>query len=96
MSAPLRFDVPDGYADFVPTAPRLGWRLVGVRADAVRAGHFTQFNGFRQVLSVAEGWVTEGRGKKRHTYLATVSFERADGTFDVLKPDDELPLVYAP
>lgn len=94
MSAPLHVPTPKPYVPLPPT-PMLGWRMEGVRAAAVRPGHFTTFNGYRRVMSVAEGWVTSGRGKNRRTYLRDVAFERSDGSVDKLAPDDELT-IYAP
>lgn len=97
MSAPLNYTPPAGtdlgalWAD----TPTIGWRLEGVLATAVRSGHFTTFNGYRRVMSVAEGWVTQGRGRNKRTYLSTISFERADGSINKLDPADELT-IYAP
>lgn len=90
----MQFEAPLG-ADLMPVTPTIGWCMTGVLATAVRPGHFTTYNGYRRVCSVAEGWVTEGRGKKRRTYLSKISFERADGTVDVIDPADELT-IYAP
>lgn len=64
-------------------------------ASEVKAGEWTVFSGYRRVMSVAEGWVTEGRGKKRRTYLSKITLERVDGTVDRLDPDTELT-IYAP
>lgn len=96
MSAPLEFEAPLGCDPALqPPTPSIGWRLEGVLATAVRPGHMTTFSGYRRVMSVAEGWVTQGRGKNRRTYLSYVAFERSDGSVDKLAPDTEL-VIYAP